>query len=54
MNYSFVVKCSECNDEHLTSEVKFDNIEENFYGEDVAYFTCPVTEAATQSRVYRL
>jgi hypothetical protein len=54
MNYSFVVKCGECNEEHLTSEVEFVNIEENFYGEDVAYFICPVNEMTTQSRVYRL
>ena len=53
MNYSFVVKCLECNDEHLTNEVKCVNIEENMYGEDVLYFICSVTDTITQSRVYR-
>ena len=49
MNESFVVKCCECGNEHLTSEVKFVNIEENFYGEDVAHFICNVTDTITQS-----
>ena len=53
MNESFVVKCRECGNEHLTSEVKFVNIEENFYGEDVAYFICSETGSTTDSRVYR-
>lgn len=53
MNESFVVKCRECGDEHLTSEVKFVNIEENLYGEDVAYFICSVTDTITQSQVFR-
>ena len=53
MNESFVVKCRECGDEHLTSEVKFVNIEENLYGEDVAYFICSVTDTITQSLVFR-
>ncbi len=54
MNYQFVVKCRECGDEHLTSEVKFVNVEENSYGEDVAYFVCNETGGITDSRVFRL
>ena len=53
MNESFILKCHECGDEHLTSEVEFVNIEENLYGEDVAYFVCSETGVVANSRVYR-
>lgn len=29
------------------------NVEENMYGEDVAYFVCPVNNEIAESRVYK-
>ena len=52
MNKQLVVKCPECSDEHLTSEVEFINIEEDIQGWDVFYFVCPVTNNETSSFVY--
>ena len=53
MNERFVVICSECGEEHLTTEVEFLNIEEDFHGRDVMYYTCPITNEPTKSLVYR-
>lgn len=51
---AFVVKCNECDDEHMTHEVKTENVEEDIYGQDVVWFICPVTKEMTKSLVYRL
>ena len=47
-----IVVCTECSEEHDTSEVKFLNIEEDMEGRDIMYFTCPVTNLDTKSLVY--
>ena len=47
-----IVICTECSEEHDTSEVKFLNIEEDMEGRDIMYFTCPVTNTETKSLVY--
>ena len=53
MNERFIVICSECGEEHLTTEVEFLNVEEDFQGRDVMYYTCPITNKPTKSLVYR-
>ena len=49
----FVVKCSECGEEHDTQEVEFINVEEDIQGRDVFYFVCPITQRETSSFVYK-
>ena len=49
---NMIVICSECSEEHDTSEVKFLNIEEDMEGRDIMYFECPVTNTETKSLVY--
>lgn len=51
--YSYFVICSECSEEHLTTEVEALNVEEDSSGRDVFYFLCPVTQTETKSLVYR-
>ena len=51
---ALVVKCNECGDEHMSDEVEIENVEEDFYGQDVVWFICPVTKEMTKSLVYRL
>jgi hypothetical protein len=53
MNEQFIVICSECSEEHLTTEVKFLNVEEDMQGRDVMYYVCPITNTETSSLVYR-
>jgi len=53
MNEQFIVICPECSEEHLTTEVKFLNVEEDMQGRDVMHFTCPVTQTDTTSLVYK-
>lgn len=53
MNEQFIVICSECSEEHLTTEVEFLNVEENMQGRDVMYYVCPVTNTETSSMVYK-
>lgn len=48
-----VVICSECSEEHLTTEVQSVNIEEDIQGRDILYFVCPVTNMETKSLVYK-
>lgn len=52
MNDRFKVICHECSDEHYVHEVKFLNVEEDFYGRDVMHFECPVTKTPEKSLVY--
>lgn len=47
------VPCPLCDHEHTTHQVKFLNIEENMYGEDVLTFVCPYAGVQT-SAVVRL
>ena len=49
---NMIVVCSECSEEHTTTEVKFLNIEEDIQGRDVMYFICPVTNLEAKSLVY--
>ena len=49
---NMIVVCTECSEEHDTSEVKFLNIEEDMEGRDIMYFTCPVTSLEAKSLVY--
>lgn len=51
---ALVVKCNECDDEHMSDEVEIENVEEDIYGQDVVWFICPVTKEMTKSLVYRL
>jgi len=53
MNQQFIVKCTECSKNHLTSKVEFLNIEEDMQGRDVMHYTCPITKQPTKSLVYR-
>lgn len=53
MNEKFIVICTECSEEHLTTEVEFLNVEEDMQGRDVMYFVCPVTVTKTKSLVYK-
>ena len=53
MNDHFIVICSECSEEHLTTEVTFLNVEEDMQGRDVMYYICPVTVTETKSLVYK-
>ena len=53
MNEQFIVICSECSEEHLTTEVEFLNVEEDMQGRDVMYYVCPITNIETSSLVYR-
>jgi len=53
MNEQFIVLCTECSENHLTGEVEFLNIEEDWQGRDVMYYTCPITQQSTSSLVYR-
>lgn len=53
MNEQFVVICSECSEEHSTTEIEVVNVEEDIQGRDVLYFICPVTKTVTRSMVYR-
>ena len=53
MRYEFVVKCSECDEEHATDEVKFVDVAEDHEGRDLGYFICPVTGETTKSLVYK-
>jgi len=53
MNERFIVICTECSENHLTTEVEFLNIEEDMQGRDVMHFTCPITHQPTKSLVYR-
>ena len=53
MNEQFIVICSECSEEHLTTEVEFLNVEEDMQGRDVMYYVCPITNTETSSLVYR-
>jgi hypothetical protein len=49
---NMIVICTECSEEHDTSEVKFLNIEEDIQGRDIMYFECPVTSLEAKSLVY--
>lgn len=53
MSHEFFVICKECNGQHSTEDVRCVNVEENMYGEDVAYFVCPVNNEVAESRVYK-
>lgn len=53
MNEKFIVICTECSEEHLTTEVEFLNVEEDMQGRDVMYFVCPVTTTESKSLVYK-
>lgn len=53
MNERFIVICTECSENHSTTEVEFLNIEEDMQGRDVMYYTCPITQRPTKSLVYR-
>lgn len=48
----YFVICSECSEEHSTTEVEFLNVEEDIQGRDIMYFQCPTTETETKSPVY--
>lgn len=50
---STIVICSECSEEHLTTEIECVNIEEDIQGRDILYFVCPVTDEVTKSLVYK-
>lgn len=52
MNRNFTVICSECSEEHSTTEVQLLNVEEDMQGQDIMYFKCPVTNTETKSLVY--
>ena len=51
---NMIVICTECSEEHDTSEVKFLNIEEDIQGRDIMYFECPVTNLEARSLVYAI
>jgi len=53
MNQQFIVICTECGQNHFTTEVEFLNIEEDMQGRDVMHYTCPITKQPTKSLVYR-
>lgn len=46
------VKCPLCGEEHNTHDVEFLDIEENFFGEDLLYYTCPEVNKIASARVY--
>ena len=46
------VRCPLCGEEHLTDEVEFLNIEEDFEGRDVMTYTCPVVGEPAKSLVW--
>lgn len=51
--YVCFVKCPLCGEEHLTHEVEILDIEENFFGEDLLYYTCPTVNEPASARVLR-
>ena len=53
MNERFIVICTECGENHSTTEVEFLNVEEDIQGRDVMYYTCRITNQPTKSLVYR-
>lgn len=53
MNERFIVRCTECGENHWTTEVEFLNVEEDIHGRDVMSYTCPITNQSTKSLVYR-
>ena len=46
------VECSACDCRHVVGEVKFVNIEEDFFGRDLMTFICPETNEEAKSLVY--
>lgn len=48
-----VVKCPLCGEEHLTHDIEILDIEENFFGEDLLYYTCPEVNKVASSRVWK-
>lgn len=46
------VRCPLCNEEHVTEDVEFLNIEEDFEGRDVMTYTCPVVGESAKSFVW--
>jgi hypothetical protein len=55
---TFFVLCGRCCEhaasdvQHLTSEIKVINVEEDISGRDVVSFECPITNRVEQSLVY--
>ena len=53
MNGKYIVICTECSEEHVTTKVEFVDVEEDIHGRDVMYFICPITKTEAKSLVYR-
>jgi hypothetical protein len=44
--------CSECQGTHGKEDVKFLNVEEDAYGNDLLTYICPITKKQAQSNIY--
>ena len=49
---NFIVRCSECGDEHFPNEVQTLNIEEDIQGRDLVQFVCPSNGVITKSFIF--
>lgn len=48
----FIVHCAACDETHRVSDVEFQNVEEDWQGEDVMFFRCRESNTNQQSKVY--
>ena len=48
----YKVICAECSDEHSVEDIRVLNVEEDYMGQDVCFFECPITGQVTKSNVY--
>ena len=50
---NFKVICTECSEEHLVTDIKVVNVEEDIQGRDLCFFECPITDQVSKSFVYQ-
>lgn len=49
--FKHVVRCTSCGEEHSPEEVRVENIESDYYGQDVITYECPKTGDMVKSLV---